>query len=133
MYKAHTPVFRTAISGFNKTDVNMYIAKLARDFGEQSEQMKNEIAELKVKLPELEEKAGTAERTAAELESANAAIAEKDAQLEAFKAENERIKSELKEALSLINGARDSVKTILEELEATADAAAEKIGTVTNG
>ena len=111
----------------------MYIAKLARDFGEQSEQMKNEIAELKIKLPELEEKANTAERTATELASANAALAEKDSQLEALKAENERMRNELKEALSLINGARDSVKMILEELETTASEAAEKIGTVTNG
>lgn len=110
----------------------MYIAKLARDFGEQSEQMKAEIAELKVKLPELEEKASAAEHISAELEGANAAIAQKDKKLEELRAENERIKTELAEALSLINGARDSVKVILEELEATASAAAEKIGTATN-
>ncbi len=110
MSKLHTPVFRTAISGFNKTDVNMYIAKLARDFGEQK--------------AELEEKASRTDAVLAELESANAANAALAEQLPALKAENERIKAEnermkaqLSDVSALLENALNSIKTALSDTD----------------
>ena len=99
MSKLHTPVFRTAISGFNKTDANMYIAKLARDFGEQK--------------AELEEKASRTDALSAELECANAAVSQKNAELDAIKTENERMKAQIAQISALLENALDSVKAVL--------------------
>ena len=103
MSKAQTPVFRTAISGFNKTDVNMYIAKLARDFGEQK--------------AALEEKAAKTDDVLAELEAANAAMAAQTEQLAKLEAENERMRTQLSNVSLLLENALDSVKSSLSDAD----------------
>lgn len=101
MQKQHTPVFRTAVGGFNKTDVNMYIARLARDFGEQS-------AALKEQLASFEEKAAMTDTVCAELE--------------VQKAKNELLMAQVAELTALLTKTKDSLRAVCDELDANTGA-----------
>ena len=106
MDNSTTPVFKTAVSGFNKSDVNAYIAKLGRDFDEQKKELKKEIEDLKACLAENESKSALkAEASSAnddslkaELERANELISALSKELEDAKLEAEILKGDLDNA-----------------------------------
>ncbi|MBQ8249288.1 MAG: hypothetical protein IJY93_05330 [Clostridia bacterium] len=110
MDKVTSPAFRTAtVGGFNKSDVNEYIAKLGRDFDEKKTELEKEIEALKSSLEEskskseaVTDKAPSEDNDAIkeELERANALIEEQTKQLEEAKLEAEILKGDLEEANS---------------------------------
>ena len=109
MDKTHSPAFRTSIGGFNKTDVNAYIAKLSLDFDERTSALEAEVERLKAELDKSSALLKAAsERTEAdkavndtaaglriELERANSIIASQTEQIDVSKEELERVSSEL--------------------------------------
>ncbi len=108
MDKVTSPAFRTAtVGGFNKSDVNEYIAKLSRDFDEKKTELEKEIEDLKARLAKAEEKTEVPTDKAPiesndtlreELDRANALIAEQTKQFEESKLETEILKSDLEAA-----------------------------------
>ena len=76
MSKEKMVLFRTALAGFNRDDVNSYLEKINADFTEREKLAKKRLEASEAKLAELESKLG-------ELDKANARIAELEAEAKA--------------------------------------------------
>ncbi len=105
MDKKISPAFRTSLSGFNKADVNDYIAKLSNEFDEKNTELEKEAERLKAELEKVNEllAAEKEKREASEsklsgdsellkkLEDAERIIASQNEQLDNKNAEIERL------------------------------------------
>ena len=105
-------VFRNALHGYNRDDVNMYITEQNGNFAEQEAEYKKTIADLREAMGKLQEKAelydGLAEKMAqaegllaaqGELaEKANTVAEEQSERIRRLNAENEELRSRLEEA-----------------------------------
>lgn len=144
-------MFRTAMGGFNKEDVNKYIVDINNEFFVKEEDFNKEIASLKEKLAisaerlnelvaslssvtELEEKLAAAEKNAAEanakLMEENTARLAAEAKLDEALAAADELKNslstkedELKSALDAVDVLKASLAAKDEELKAALDAA----------
>lgn len=82
------PTFRTSMGGYNKQDVNEYIASLSESFEHQKTEYEKKIAQISVISEELQEKvdsftkSDSGENTSNELYMANSLIAEQQQTLE---------------------------------------------------
>ncbi|MCI8388760.1 MAG: hypothetical protein HFE63_09870 [Clostridiales bacterium] len=81
--------FRNAMGGYNKQDVNKYIAELSAGFDEDKKELEERIAELTTEIEKLtaNDKSTEYNNIAAELERANALVTAQNEQLESQKAE----------------------------------------------
>ncbi len=98
-----TPAFRSSMGGFNKKDVNDYIARLNREFCELTAAKDEEIKNLKKSLADAKNAFDSAAETsteaaAAELERANSLIGAQTEQLEAQSEKIAALEKELAEA-----------------------------------
>ena len=118
MDKTSSPVFRTAINGFNRADVNSYIAALAADtaskLSELEEKIKKLESELEAANAKADEQAAKANDTAIasltkELEGANAII-------EAQKAEIAEKDKKLADKLTEASASAERVAELEEKL-----------------
>lgn len=107
MDRKYSPAFRTAINGFNRTDVNDYISRMSAEFDEKTAELEEKIKKLKSKLREAEELAESAnsaskdkesDNKSEELERAECIIASQTEQLDMQKAEIDRLGAELSAA-----------------------------------
>ncbi len=74
--KDSKPAFRSAVSGYNKSDVNDYIASLAADYAKERKSLEAQLRELEAKLAEVD-----AAELNSKLEKAEALIASQTEQL----------------------------------------------------
>ncbi len=109
MDKKISPAFRTSLSGFNKADVNDYIAKLSNEFDEKNTELEKEIERLKAelentkellsaekeKLEASESRLSDDSELSCKLEDAERIIASQNEQLDAKSAEIERLNAEI--------------------------------------
>lgn len=100
------PVFRGAMGGFNKKDVNEYIAGLARDFEKREVEKEEEISALEAKIAELDGKLSEANETGKVAEDLEKSLSEAEA---VIAAQNEKLSAYADEVKSL--------KTSIEDLE----------------
>lgn len=116
MANSASPAFRTAISGYNKADVNEYILKLNTECGKGLADKDEEIASLKSELEAANAALNNTKNTEElekELESANNVIAAQTEQLEALKRELD----EAKEELSLVKSELDHIGDVSDKME----------------
>ncbi len=114
--------FRTSLSGFNKKDVNNYIAESSAEFARIEEESSAKIDAI---TKELDAVKGEKDTVSAELESARAELEGARAELESVRAEFERLSSSAfatKEEFSRVEGERDDLKAQLEAIIAERDA-----------
>lgn len=120
MNDAKSPAFRSAVGGFNKKDVNDYIARLCRDYDESITDLEEKIKALTSELDKTREELSDAadklseltesrekeakQQTSDELERANNLIAAQNEQLTAQKEENDSLRAELEAAKSKLDG-----------------------------
>lgn len=124
MDKKNSPMFRMAINGFNKSDVNDYIAHMAKECDEKVTALEDEISKLKAKLEDAEE-ASAAIPVATEpdtvkseaLTHAECIIASQTEQLDVQKAEIERLSAELASANEKLTKYSD-IEAKIDEYEA---------------
>ncbi len=109
MNDVKSPVFRTSMGGFNKKDVNEYIARLCQDYDARVLELEDQLADAKAKLDEVtENNAKEAEKQASEeLQRANNLIVAQNEQIDTLKGEKESLQGEL-----------DSLKARLGDFEA---------------
>lgn len=120
MKNNNAPLFRSSMGGFNKKDVNEYIAKLCHDFEQREAEAEQEIAKLKEEndklnaaaeeTAKLEEKVKASDELKKSLEEAEALIA----------AQNEKL-SKYAEEVAELNGLIEDYKNRLEETAVTAE------------
>ncbi len=97
MNDVKSPVFRTAMGGFNKKDVNEYIAKLCQDYDTAVLELEDQLADAKAKLDEIaESNAREAEKQASEeMLKANNLISAQNEQIDSLKGEKVALQAEL--------------------------------------
>ncbi len=109
MDKKLSPAFRTSLSGFNKADVNEYIAKLSNEFDEKNTELEKEIESLKAELEKVNELLAAEKEKREESESklsgdsellkklvaAESIIASQNEQLDSKNAEIEHLNAEI--------------------------------------
>ncbi len=114
--------FRTSLSGFNKSDVNNYIAETTAEFARIEEEASAKVYAITAELNVAKEEK---EAVSAELESAREELESARTELESIRAELEKLSSSAfatKEEFSRIESERDELKAQLEEVTAERDA-----------
>ena len=103
MDSSASPIFRNAMGGYNKKDVNDYLAKISYDFDEAINQKNEEIKALKAEIDsakvDLTAMKDSPQNTE-ELDRANAVIAAQTEQLELSKKQIEQLTADLAAAQS---------------------------------
>lgn len=96
------PGFRSSISGYNKQDVNEYIASLSEGFSKERAELKKQIAELSAESASLRERVEAVSSAEADTDDADAKLMMADAliseqaeQLNAAKAQAEELRASL--------------------------------------
>ena len=97
MHDVKSPVFRTAVGGFNKKDVNEYIARLCLDCDTTVAELEKSLEDAKTRYDELVEanEKEAIRKESKELTKANNVISAQNEQLESLKAENTALRDEL--------------------------------------